>query len=52
MEGNQAVSLPWTLGRLIGFLILILNCDDQMTSLPRFEWKVTQGLLNLGTLGD
>ena len=44
IEGNQRASLPLNLGRLIGFSILILNCDDQGTSLPRSEWKVTSEL--------
>ena len=44
MEGNPRVSLPWNLGQLTGFSISILNCDDQGTSLPRSEWKVTSKL--------
>ena len=49
MEGNQGAFLPQNLGRLRGFSILILNCNDQGASLPRSEWKVTKGLLYLGT---
>ena len=32
-----------------GFSISILNYDDQGASLPWFEWKVSKGLLYLGT---
>ena len=43
IEGNQGASLPWNLGRLRAFSILILSCDDQGTSLHRSKWKVTKG---------
>ena len=52
MESNQGDSLPWNLGWLRGLSILILNCDDQGTFLPQSEWKVTKGLLYLGTNGE
>ena len=29
-----------------------VTCDDQGASLPQSEWKVTKGLLYLGTWGD
>ena len=52
MEDNQGASLPWNLGRLKGFSILILNFDNQGTSQPQSEWKVTIRLLYLKTWGD
>ena len=52
MEGIKRTSLPWKLGWLRDFSISILIFDDQGTSLPRFEWKVTKGLLYLRTWDD
>ena len=51
MGGNQEASLSWNLGRLRGFSISILNCDNQRVSLPWSLWKVTKRLLYLGTWG-
>ena len=40
------------LGRLRGFSIWILNCDDKGAFPPRSRWKVIKVLLYLGTWGD